>query len=105
MLAFRGQVWDVDFWFGQHPALILSVNALNEVLGHVGVVPITGTQGPTTTHVALTADAGLTGYDESYADVTTLQPVDRFSLTQQRGLVAPSELRRVEDVLRVHLGL
>jgi len=104
-VAFRGQVWEVDFPFGQHPALILSVNPLNVVLGHVVVVPITGTQGPAATHVALTADAGLTGYPESYADVTTLQPVDRFSLLQQRGLLAFSELRRIEDVLRIYLGL
>ena len=44
---FRGEVWDVDFDdFGLHPAVVLSMNALNTRLGHVTVVPVTGTRGP-----------------------------------------------------------
>lgn len=102
---FRGQVWNVEFGFGEHPAVVLSVDALNARLGHVAVVPVTGTAGPAATHVVLTRDAGLTGRAQSYADITTLQPVDRYDLLRLRGLLAPSELRRVEDALRVHLAL
>src|SRR5690348_17923244 len=36
-------------------------------LGHVAVIPITGTSGPEETHIPLTADAGLTKYDQPYA--------------------------------------
>lgn len=44
---FRGEVWDVDFdEFGLHPAVVLSINALNIRLGHVALVPVTGTRGP-----------------------------------------------------------
>ncbi|MGY1838170.1 MULTISPECIES: type II toxin-antitoxin system PemK/MazF family toxin [unclassified Modestobacter] len=43
---FRGQVWDVDFEFGSHPAVVVSVNPMNSRLGHVAVIPITGTKGP-----------------------------------------------------------
>jgi mRNA interferase MazF len=60
------------------------VNALNARLGHVAVVPVTGTAGPDQTHVPLTADAGLTRYDESYADITALQPVARERLLARR---------------------
>ena len=58
----RGEVWDVAFpGFGVHPAVVLSVNALNSRLGHVVVLPITGTSGPSLTHIPLGADAGLAG--------------------------------------------
>jgi len=42
-------------------------------LGHVTVIPVTGTPGPEQTHMPLTADVGRTRYEESYADVTALQ--------------------------------
>ncbi len=104
--AFRGEVWDVDFAeFGEHPAVVISTNAPNAQLGHVAVVVVTGTTGPATTHLPLTADAGLTRYDESYADVTSLQPVDKADLLCQRGQLAQGELRRLEAALRVYLGL
>ena len=103
---FRGEVWDIDFPdLDVHPAVVLSVNALNTRLGHVAVVPVTGTPGPELTHVPLTADAGLTRYDQSYADVTALQPVDRAALLHQRGRLAPSELDRLVGQLRIYLGL
>lgn len=103
---FRGEVWDVRFaGFGEHPAVILSVNPLNVRLGHVAVVPITGTAGPELTHIALTSDAGLTRYDESYADATGLQPVARGRLRRRRGLLTRAELTRLEEQIRTYLGL
>lgn len=104
--SLRGEVWDVDFAdFGTHPAVVLSASAPNARLGHVAVVPVTGTAGPASTHVALDADAGLTRYDRSFADVTTLQPVDRYALLRRRGLLAPAELRHLEEQLKTYLGL
>lgn len=103
---FRGEIWDVDFFeFGRHPAVVLSVNPLNTKLGHVAVIPVTGTPGPASAHVALDADAGLTRYEQSFADITALQPVDRASLVRQRGRLAPSELAHLADQLRTYLGL
>ena len=91
---FRGEVWDVDFAdFGMHPAVVLSINPLNSRLGHVAVIPVTGTRGPDQTHVPLGADAGLTRYDESYADITALQPVARSRLLTQRGLLTRGRAR------------
>ena len=103
---FRGEVWDVDFDdFGLHPAVVMSINALNTRLGHVAVVPVTGTAGPEQTHIPLTADAGSTKYEQSYADVTALQPVARSRLLTRRGLLSISELERLGRQLSVYLAL
>lgn len=103
---FRGEVWDVDFdGFGPHPAVVLSINAMNARLGHVAVIPVTGTLGPEQTHVPLTADAGLTRYDESYADITALQPVARSRLLARRGLLTRAELDRLGAQVVTYLGL
>ena len=102
----RGEVWDVRFpQVGEHPAVVLSINQLNVRLGHVAVVPVTGTPGPASTHIPLGRDAGLTRYDESYADVTGLQPVARGRCRRRRGLLAGGELQHLETQLRVYLGL
>jgi mRNA interferase MazF len=99
-------VWDVRFpAIGVHPGLVLSANAVNAQLGHVAAIPVTGTAGPQLSHLTLDADAGLTGYAESFADVTSLQPVSRARFRRRRGLVAPSELVHVEQQLRTYLGL
>ena len=103
---FRGEVWDVEFDdFGLHPAIVLSINPLNTRLGHVAVIPVTGTAGPEQTHIPLNADAGLTKYEQSYADVTALQPVARSWLLTRRGLLTLGELDRLGRQLTVYLGL
>jgi mRNA interferase MazF len=103
---FRGEVWDVRFpGFGEHPAVVLSINALNVRLGHVAVLPVTGTPGPPLTHLPLTADAGLTRYDESFVDITGLQPVARGRLLRRRGLLTHGELEHIGASVRTYLGL
>ena len=103
---FRGEVWDVDVDdFGLHPAVVLSINVLNIHLGHVAVIPVTGTRGPDQTHVPLDRDAGLTRSAESFADVTGLQPVARSRLLERRGLLTMPELDRLPRQLTIHLGL
>jgi mRNA interferase MazF len=88
-----------------HPAVVLSVNALNSRLGHVAVIPITGTKGPDATQIRLTADAGLTRYDESYAEITGLRPAARSACHKRRGLLHPTEMAHIEEQLRTYLGL
>ncbi len=103
---FRGEVWDVDFDdFGRHPAIVLSINPLNTRLGHVAVIPVTGTRGPEQTHIPLTADAGLTRYDESYVDITALQPVTRSRLLRRRGLLTRGKIDRLGRQTTIYLGL
>lgn len=102
----RGEVWDVRFpGFGEHPAVVLSVNPLNVRLGHVAVIPVTGTPGPESTHVPLNADSGLTRYQASFADVTSLQATSRDRFRHRRGLLSSGELRHLEEGLRIYLGL
>ncbi len=64
-----------------------------------------GPEGPRLTHVRVTPEAGLTQYDESYADVTGLQPIARGRLRRRRGLLSLGELAALEDQLRTYLGL
>jgi len=85
--------------------VVLSVSLLNLRLGHVAVIPVTGTPGPESTHVPLTQEAGLTRYDESFADVTALQATSRDRFRRRRGLVSGGELRHMEERLRIYLGL
>lgn len=103
---FRGELWDVDFDdFGTHPAVVLSINPLSIRLGHVAVISVTGTKGPEQTHVRLTSDAGLTRYDESFADITALQPVARRQLLTRRGLLTHGEMDRLGRQIETYLGL
>ena len=67
--------------------------------------PVTGTPGPALTHLPLTAGVGLTRYDESYADITGLQPVARWRLVRRRGLLTQGELGHIENGVRTYLGL
>ena len=102
----RGEVWDVRFpAFGEQPAVVLSANPLHVRLGHVAVIPITGSPGPASTYVVLTADVDLTGHDEAYADVTGLQPAELGRFRRRRGLLVKGDLVELEDRLRVYLGL
>lgn len=102
----RGEVWDVDFVdFGLHPAAVMSVNPMNTRLGHVAVIPITGTPGPALTQVPLGVEAGLTEYEVSFADVTALQPVARTDVMRLRGRLSLGGLGRIEAQLRVYLAL
>ena len=84
---------------------MLSINPLNTRLGHVAVVPVTGTRGPEQSHVPVTADAGLTRFDESYADITALQPVARSRLLMRRGLLSRAEMDRLGGQIATDLGL
>lgn len=99
-------MWDVDFDdFGMYPAVVLSINPLNARLGHVAVIPVTGTSGPEQTHVLLTADAGLTRYEEYYADVTALQPATRSRLLTRRGPLTQGEMDHLGRQIAIYLGL
>lgn len=99
-------MWDVRFpAFGEHPAVVFSVNPLDARLGHVAAVPITGTRGPELTHVPLSARAGLTRYDESYADVTGAAARCVRTVPDATGLLARREIERIGDLIRIYLGL
>ena len=103
---FRGDVWDIAFpRIGTHPAVALTTNALRGRLSSVTVVLITGSQGPSTTHVELGPAAGLTRYAVSYANVTDVHTVPVASARMFRGRLIPDEMELLEDSLALVLGL
>jgi mRNA interferase MazF len=105
--ALRGEVWGcaLPAPMGPHPVLVLTMNRLAEPLSAVTVALITGTAGPATTHVPVGPESGLTKYAESYVNCTDLHAVSKPRLRRRLGLLAAIELTRVEDTLRLVLGL
>lgn len=47
----------------------------------------------------------MTRYDESFVNCTDIHTVDKPRLRRRLGLLAPSELRRVEETVQLILGL
>ncbi|WP_265736752.1 type II toxin-antitoxin system PemK/MazF family toxin [Peterkaempfera griseoplana] len=103
----RGEVWACAFPqpVGPHPVVVLTVNRIAEPLSSVTVALITGTVGPSVTHIPIGPDSGLTKYDESYVNCADLHTVAKSRLRRRLGLLAPAELRRVENSVRLILGL
>jgi mRNA interferase MazF len=85
--------------------VVLTVNRIAEPLAAVTVAVISRTAGPRTTHVQVGADTGLTKYAESFVNCTDLHTVAKPRLRRRIGLLAPAELGRVEDSIRLVLGL
>lgn len=106
-VALRGEVWSCALRppIGAHPVVVLTVNRIAAPLAAVTVALITGTGGPSTTHVAVGPESGLTKYAESYVNAADLHTVGRGQLRRRLGLLSPGELRTVETCLRTVLGL
>jgi mRNA interferase MazF len=102
----RGEVWACAVpQVGPHPVIILTVNRIAEPLSAVTVALVTGSAGPTTTHVRIGQEAGVTKYDESYVNCADLHIVDKPRLRRRLGRLAIAEMRSVESNLRSVLGL
>jgi mRNA interferase MazF len=106
-VALRGEVWvcALSGLAGPQPVVVLTVNRIAMPLSAVTVVVITGTPGPATTHAPVGPATGLKKYAESYVNCTDVHTVANQRLRSRLGLLAPAELRRVEDTLRLTLGL
>lgn len=106
-LPIRGEVWEAHFPppIGPHSVVILTSNALIPRISALTVALVTGTLGPSTTHVALDEAAGVTKYPVSWANATDLHAVPRSRLRHRRGRLAPSELDALESCLRAVLVL
>lgn len=102
----RGDVWDARLpRAGDHPVVVLTVNVLIPRLSAVTVAVVTGTEGPAQTHIPLDREAGLTGHDVSYANATDLHTIGKPRLRRRRGRLHPRELARLEEAVRLYLGL
>ena len=90
---------------GSRPCLVLTTNTLITRLGSVTVAELTGTEGPASTHIEVASEVGLTGRARSWVNVTGLHTVPKGKLRHQRGRLAPVELDRVAEAVRLVLEL
>lgn len=104
---FRGDVWDVQLAapIGARPCVVLTRNVLIPRLGAITVAEVTGTEGPSTTHIEVSSEAGLTGRERSWVNATGLHTVPKGKLRRHRGRLAPTELERVDEAVRLYLSL
>lgn len=107
LVPLRGEVWDVRFPapIGDHPAIVLTTNALIGRLSAVTIALVTGTAGPAQTHVVIDAEAGLTQYPVSYANATDLHTVPLARFRRRRGMLSGTELDTLSQAVRLALSL
>jgi mRNA interferase MazF len=108
----RGDVWDLDLdpikgheQAGSRPALILSVDQFNEGPADlVVIVPLTLTQRNIRWHVSVRPpEGGLAA--ESFIQCENVRSVSKVRFKRRRGRVSPATLEKVEDRVRILLGL
>ena len=111
-MIWRGDVYDVDL--GQpvghepafrRPAVVVSVDILNNSPGQlVMVVPITSAAYGLRSHVEI--EQGSSGLEHtSYARCDQLRAVSTTRLSSRRGVIAPEQMREINQALRFVLDL
>ena len=111
-MIWRGEVYDVDL--GQpighepafrRPAVVVSVDLLNNGPGMlVVVVPVTTAAYGLRSHVEVEPGRSGLGHT-SYARCDQLRVISTDRLSTRRGMVAPEQLRAIDQALRFVLDL
>lgn len=111
-MIWRGDIYDVDL--GQpvghepafrRPAAVVSVDLLNNSPGQlVMVVPVTSTAYGLRSHVELEPGSSGLGHT-SYARCDQLRVISTARLSSRRGVVAPDQMREIDQALRFVLDL
>ncbi|MBI3595665.1 MAG: type II toxin-antitoxin system PemK/MazF family toxin [Nitrospirae bacterium] len=102
----RGEIWVVEppNHPKPRPAIILSINPVNDLCPDVIVVPITTKPGPL--RVALPDASGTTGLKQkSYAKCEALGPVHKSRLKSRIGTIPFQGLHEIETGVKRVLGL
>lgn len=102
----RGDIWTIEpaSFPKPRPALVISIDPINDLCPDVLMVPLTTRPGPL--RVPLEASAELTGLDqESYAKCESLGPVHKERLKSRLGKAPRDTLESVEAGVRRVLGL
>ena len=107
----KDEVWLVDFGdpigreqAGCRPAVIVSVNSLNESqAGVVIVVPITRSRRNLPSHVELEPGSGLT--EVSYAKCEDVKSVSEYRLITRIGSIAEEASFQINRILGFLLGM
>jgi mRNA interferase MazF len=111
-MIWRGEVYDVDL--GQpaghepafrRPAVVVSVDILNNSPGQlVMVVPITSARYGLRSHVEV--EPGTSGLRHtSYARCDQLRVISTERLSTRTGMIAPDQMRAIDQALRFVLDL
>lgn len=102
----RGDIWIVEAvgFPKPRPALVISINPINDLRPDVILIPITTKPAPL--RVELTQPSSVTGLKEkSYAKCESLGPVHRVRLKRRIGKVSGEQLSDIENGVRKVLGL
>jgi mRNA-degrading endonuclease toxin of MazEF toxin-antitoxin module len=102
----RGDIWTVTFpaFPKPRPALVVSIDPINDLRPDILVVPITTHAGPL--RVALPGDPETTGLREiSFAKCETVGPLHKSHLKSRIGRLPPSEWAGIAAGLCRVLGL
>lgn len=102
----RGQIWTIEpVGFPKpRPALVVSIDAINDLCPDVLLIPITTKPGPL--RVRLSAPSETTGLEhESYAKCESVGPVHKSRLKRPIGAVPKAVMHAVENGIRKVLGV
>lgn len=102
----RGEVWTVSLGddVKPRPAVILSIDAINDLCPDVIVVPITSKAGPLRVEVGSISEG--TGLDHaSHAKCTAVGPVRKTRLRKRIGRVPGPTMRAIEACVGRVLGI
>ncbi|HXV59993.1 MAG TPA: type II toxin-antitoxin system PemK/MazF family toxin [Vicinamibacteria bacterium] len=102
----RGDIWLVEpiAFPKPRPALVLSINAINDLRPDVLLVPLTTKEGPL--RVRLTEDSAKTGLKEkTFAKCESIGPVHKSRLKRKIGRASPRDLAEVGSGVKRVLGL
>ena len=102
----RGEVWVVALRAHPkpRPAIILSINPVNDLCPDIIVIPVTTKHGPL--RILISDAQGGTGLQEkSYAKCEALGPVHKSCLKQKIGIIPPQDWNKIESGVKRVLGL
>ncbi len=101
----RGEVWIIEpvGYSKPRPALVISVNPINDLCPDVLVVPITTKEGPL--RILLSEQPTLTGLKmRSFAKCESLGPVHKARLKKRIGRVSKADFLKIEEGVKKVLG-
>jgi mRNA interferase MazF len=99
----RGDVYDADLSVGLHPVVVVTRNSAIPVLRNVCVAVVTSTIRGAPTEVPVGRGEGLNR--DSVVNCDDLVTTSKSVLGRRRGSLGPEATRRLDNALRIALGL